>query len=192
MLSYGSQEAKVYPSGRETKFFFVPSCMERHHASPAAWWWEWEVEKPEWFRQSRVTAKTRGRCGGCLWDSVVFGLFAFKLGLPEGAGIDKNYLYSWMGLPCREIGQCNFSTGFLLHSISEEQPLPALSWRLGLLEWGVRVLGAHRGPRTQGAAGEAAKGDWQTRSFLTDVILWRRLIRGSDRKQLEDGLLCLG
>ena len=25
MLSYGSQEAKVYPSGRETKFFFVPS-----------------------------------------------------------------------------------------------------------------------------------------------------------------------
>lgn len=27
MSSYGSQEAKVYPSGRETKFFFVPSCM---------------------------------------------------------------------------------------------------------------------------------------------------------------------
>lgn len=25
MLSYGSQEAKVYPSGRETKFLFVPS-----------------------------------------------------------------------------------------------------------------------------------------------------------------------
>lgn len=112
MLSYGSQEAKVYPSGRETKFFFVPSCMEMHHASPTAWWWEWEVEKPKQFKQTRVTTKTRGRCGVVFGTPVMFGLFAFKLGLPEGGGIDKNYLYLGCDCPAEKQDNVTFQPVF--------------------------------------------------------------------------------
>lgn len=81
--------------GRQSSLLSLPD------ASPVAWWWEWEVENPKQPKQTTITTKTRGQFRGCLW--TLRFLFVFKLELPEGGGEDKNYLYSWIRLSCREI-----------------------------------------------------------------------------------------
>lgn len=48
-------------------------------ASPAAWGAESGINK---------TKKQNSLGVGCLWDLAISGFFVFKLGFPEGGGVD--------------------------------------------------------------------------------------------------------